>query len=212
MNKSYISSNDIEIRVGDGGKSIIISGFIPSNQLSHTLFDKKRKEFFREKIKDGAFSKSINEKNPSLLLNHNWKQELEVVSFDWSENSSGLRFEAEILPDEALIEAIDMDLINGLSFGFVVEKSGQSWARVNGELIRTINKFKELMEISIVYGKNNQPAYPKTIVFAGSSKKVLIEKEIHHLKQKINKLRLNDIEKHRKRQIDYMRSFIDSRR
>lgn len=68
------------------------------------------------------------------------------------------------------------------------------------------------MEISIVYGKKNQPAYPKTTVFAGSSKKVLIEKEIHYLKQKINKLRSQDIAKHRKTEIDYMRSFIDSRR
>lgn len=83
MQKSYIRSNSIEIRVVDGGKSLIVGGFIPTNQLSHTLFDKKRKEFFKEKIKDGAFSKAINEKIPLLLLNHSYSDGLEVISFDW---------------------------------------------------------------------------------------------------------------------------------
>ena len=129
MQKSYIRSNSIEIRVVDGGKSLIVGGFIPTNQLSHTLFDKKRKEFFKEKIKDGAFSKAINEKIPLLLLNHSYSDGLEVISFDWSENDRGLRFEAEVLPDEALIKAIDDNSINGLSFGFIIED--QSYSRGN---------------------------------------------------------------------------------
>ena len=202
MNKSYIRSNSIEIRVVDGGKSLIVGGFIPTNQLSHTLFDKKRKEFFKEKIKDGAFSKAINEKIPLLLLNHSYSDGLEVISFDWSENDRGLRFEAEVLPDEALIKAIDDNSINGLSFGFIIED--QSYSRGNGELIRTVISFKELMEISILTGEKNQPAYPQTIAFISDSRKVLIEKEIHHLKQGINKLRLKEM----KRTIDQLTKVI----
>lgn len=199
MQKSYIRSNSIEIRVVDGGKSLIVGGFIPTNQLSHTLFDKKRKEFFKEKIKDGAFSKAINEKIPLLLLNHSYSDGLEVISFDWSENDRGLRFEAEVLPDEALIKAIDDNSINGLSFGFIIED--QSYSRENGELIRTVISFKELMEISILMGEENQPAYPQTTAFISNSRKVLIEKEIHHLKQGINKLRLKEM----KRTIDQLK-------
>lgn len=199
MQKSYIRSNSIEIRVVDGGKSLIVGGFIPTNQLSHTLFDKKRKEFFKEKIKDGAFSKAINEKIPLLLLNHSYSDGLEVISFDWSENDRGLRFEAEVLPDEALIKAIDDNSINGLSFGFIIED--QSYSRENGELIRTVISFKELMEISILMGEENQPAYPQTTAFISNSIKVLIEKEIHHLKQGINKLRLKEM----KRTIDQLK-------
>lgn len=199
MQKSYIRSNSIEIRVVDGGKSLIVGGFIPTNQLSHTLFDKKRKEFFKEKIKDGAFSKAINEKIPLLLLNHSYSDGLEVISFDWSENDRGLRFEAEVLPDEALIKAIDDNSINGLSFGFIIED--QSYSRENGELIRTVISFKELMEISILMGEENQPAYPQTTAFISDSRKVLIEKEIHHLKQGINKLRLKEM----KRTIDQLK-------
>lgn len=199
MQKSYIRSNSIEIRVVDGGKSLIVGGFIPTNQLSHTLFDKKRKEFFKEKIKDGAFSKAINEKIPLLLLNHSYSDGLEVISFDWSENDRGLRFEAEVLPDEALIKAIDDNSINGLSFGFIIED--QSYSRGNGELIRTVISFKELMEISILMGEENQPAYPQTTAFISNSRKVLIEKEIHHLKQGINKLRLKEM----KRTIDQLK-------
>lgn len=193
MNKSYIRSNNIEIRVADGGKSLIITGFLPTNQLSHTLFHKIRKKFFREKIKDGAFSKAIKEKTPLLLLNHSYKDKLEVISFNWSEGDSGLRFEANILPSMELIEAIDKDLINGLSFGFVVVENGQSWTKVNGELIRTINKFESLREISVLYGEANQPAYPQTYATIGDSREVIIEKEIHHLKQQINRLRLEDM-------------------
>ena len=194
MDKNYFRSNSIEIRIADGGESLIIAGFLPTNQLSHVLFSKERKEFFREKISNGVFGKAIKEKTPLLLLNHSYKAEdkLEIISFDSSESERGLHFTAEVVPNMKLIEAIDNNLINGLSFGFVVDKYGQSWARVNGELIRTINKFF-LREISVLFGESNIPAYPQTTAFVDSSKKVVIEKEIHHLKQEINKLRLKEI-------------------
>lgn len=194
MDKNYFKSNSIEIRVAEGGNSLIISGFIPTNQLSHSLFDKKKKVFFREKIKDGAFASAINEKTPLLLLNHSYKDELEVISFEWSEGAIGLRFEAEVLPDEALIKAIDNDSINGLSFGFlVVDKSGESWEMIRGEWIRTIHKFNSLIEISVLWGESNIPAYPQTTAFVDSSKKVIMEKEIHHLRQELNRMRLEDM-------------------
>ncbi len=193
MDKNYFKSNSIEIRVAEGGNSLIVAGFLPHNQLSHTLFSKERKEFFQEKISDGAFSKAIKEKIPLLLLNHSYKKQLEVISFNYSEEARGLRFEAEILPDEELIKAINNGSINGLSFGFTVDKVGESWARINGQLVRTIHKFNSLMEISVLFGQSNQPAYPQTTAFVSDSKKVIIEKEIKHLKQTLNKIRAESL-------------------
>lgn len=200
MDKRYFNTNDIEIRVADDLKSLIISGFIPTEQLSHTLYHKKRRAFFKEKVRCGAFSEAIKIKQPLLLLNHDYDKGLDVLNFEWSETQRGLRFEAEVLPDIELIEAIQDDCINGVSFGFNVEKD--VWERVNGELIRTVVSFKSLTEISVLCGENNQPAYPQTSAFASDSRKFVLEKELQHLKQLVSKLRLEDM----KKRIDELKS------
>lgn len=100
---------------------------------------------------------------------------------------------------ELLIEAIDKNCINGLSFGFII--SEQSWEVDNNEFVREVISFKELIEISILTGKNS-PAYPNTTAFVSDSKKVIISEEIKHLKQIINKMRLDDM----KRELNRLKS------
>lgn len=189
---NYLRSNSIEIRIANDRYSLVISGYLPTNQLSHALYDKNRKEFFREKIQKGAFEKAINDTIPRLLLNHNSEKELKIIKFNSYEDDNGLNFNVEIQPNEELIEAIDSDSITGLSFGF---KAGerQTWQRVNGELIRTIYKFKSLDEISILFGEGNLPAYPQTSVLVGESRKCIIDQEIKNLKETLSKLRYEDM-------------------
>lgn len=57
------------------------------------------------------------------------------------------------------------------------------------------------MEISILTGENLL-AYPDTTAFVADSKKVIISKEIQHLRQSINKIRLNDM----RRELDRLKS------
>lgn len=192
MDKRYFNTNDIEIRVAGDLKSLIVIGFIPTNQLSHALYDRKRKEFFKEKIQRGAFSEQIQRKQPLLLLNHDYDKCLDIINFDWSETQRGVRFEAQVLPDIELIEAVEKGSINGVSFGFNVEKD--IWERANGELIRTVVSFKKLTEISILHSKC-QPAYPQTTAFVSDSRKVVLDKELQHLKQLVNRLRLEEMKR-----------------
>lgn len=199
MQRSYIKSNCIEIRVSNGGESLIISGFIPTNKLSHTMYNKDKEKFFRERISSKAFSNAINKKKPKLLLDHDYNKNLDIISFKWNETERGLRFEAEVNSEVLLIEAIDKNCINGLSFGFIIGE--QSWKVNNNEFIREVISFKELIEISIRTG-NNSPAYPDTVAFVADSKNVIISREIQHLKQIINKMRLDDM----KRELDRLKS------
>lgn len=83
MQKSYIKSNCIELRLSNGGKLLIISGFIPTNTLSHAMYSKEKERFFRERINNQAFSNAINKKKPKLLLDHDYNKRLEIISFNW---------------------------------------------------------------------------------------------------------------------------------
>ncbi|WP_058230433.1 HK97 family phage prohead protease [Clostridium butyricum] len=199
MQRNYIKGNCIEIRLLNGGKSLIISGFIPTNKLSHAMYSKDKASFFRESIRSQAFSNAINKKKPKLLLDHDDNKRLEIINFKWFETKSGLKFEAEVNSEKLLIEAIDKNCVNGLSFGFIIGE--QSWSIINNEWIREVISFKELMEISILTGKNS-PAYPDTTDFVADSKKAIISKKVQQLKQFINEIHLTEM----KRELDRLKS------
>lgn len=153
---NYLKGQEVEIRVIGG--NLFIKGFLPTGILSHSMFDKKRREFFKERIKPQAFSNAMRKEQPKLLLQHDHSKELEVVSFTWREGQKGLSFEAEVKPNEELIN--NLDATTGISFGFFINE--EVWERENGEIVRTIISFSKLIELSILHSKS-EPAYPFTI-------------------------------------------------
>lgn len=171
----------IDVRsIGESNKLQVI-GLLPSNSLSEELFHPKKKVFFREKIRTGAFASTLSNKNiPKLLLNHNYNEEFKAEFTEIKETHRGLEFTAIIENDYELKERLIE--VKGLSFGFVVDSD--LWSKVNGENIREIFSLKELIEISILM--NKEPAY--------STSRVIIipegeEKELNELQKYILWLR-----------------------
>ena len=122
--------------------------------------------YFREVIAPGAFRETLKDADVRALVDHDSGRLIGRKSngtLRLSEDKRGLKVEID-LPDTsdgrdvaALVERGDMD---GMSFGFMVPKGGQSWAKNEaGESIRTITRAR-LVDVSIV----TFPAYPQTDV------------------------------------------------
>lgn len=153
---------DMEVR-SEEGKPTILRGYAAVfEKLSVPLFG------FREKIRKGAFAKSLEKNNIKALWNHNSDYPLGSTkggTLKLEEDDKGLRFELE-LPDnswgrdaEIAVRRKDVD---GVSFGFNVNKD--EWDRSNEkEPIRTLVDVN-LIEIS----PTPFPAYPATSVSARS--------------------------------------------
>lgn len=185
-NRIVVQSKNLEIRSYMG--MLVVRGLLPTNSLSLRLFHKKEKKIFRELIEPGAFDKALNQCQPAILLNHDHTKREKVISFKGSEvKRIGYQFEAQIVPSKELQKAVEYGNINGLSFGF---KCGeQCWNKVKGTNIRTIKSFESILEISILSGKNNLPAYPSTKVIFGNNKGELDAQEIKSMKKTVVKLR-----------------------
>lgn len=188
MNKSYLKGQEVEIRVIGG--NLFIKGFLPTNILSHRMFHRKRRVFYKEKIKPQAFSNALKKEQPKLLLQHDHSKELKVVNFTWSEGQKGLLFEAEVKVNEELIK--NLDAITGISFGFFIDE--EVWERESGEIVRTVISFKKLIEISILHSQS-EPAYPFTSIKIDGDNKVLDANEVEKIKNLINKYRLEEMKK-----------------
>lgn len=183
--KNYIQSNNIEIRVADGG-SLFIKAFLPTGKLSHDIFDTKNKRFFKEKVCKGAFLNCIDKDELKILLNHNYSKELKIKDIDIYEKSDGLYVEGNIIPTEELLQAIENNEINGVSYGFLV--GVDKFEKINGEWIRTIISFSKVMEISILYGKYN-PCYPLATAICCNNKEDIPKEELKALKKAIKQMR-----------------------
>lgn len=186
MNRSYVTIDDIEIRVLDNENSLFLRAFLPTEKLSHNIYDKKERRFFKEKVCKGVFLNCIDRENLKILLNHNYKKEIQVKDIDIYEKSEGLYVEATVVPSEELLLAIEEDLITGVSYGFIVGMD--KFEKINGEFIRTIISFDKIMEISILYG-DSQPCYPLASAIICEDKKYISKEEIKALKEKIKRLR-----------------------
>lgn len=185
MMKNYIKSNQIEIRVADGG-SLFIKAFLPTGKLSHKIFDTKNKRFFREKVCKGAFLNCIDKDNLKILLNHNYSKELKVKDIYIYEKSDGLYIEADIIPTEELLQAVEDNEITGVSYGFLV--GVDRFEKVDGGWIRTIISFDRIMEISVLHGKYN-PCYPLATAICCNNKEDIPKEELKALKKVIKQMR-----------------------
>lgn len=154
---------DMEVR-SEEGKPTILRGYAAVfEKLSVPLYG------FREKIRAGAFARSLEKNNIKALWNHNADFPLGSTkggTLKLEEDEKGLRFELE-LPDnswgrDAAI-AVKRKDVDGVSFGFSVNKD--EWDRSNEkEPIRTLVDVN-LVEIS----PTPFPAYPATSVSARSA-------------------------------------------
>ena len=119
---------------------------------------------FREIIRPGAFRESLERKDDiRALINHDPGQILgrtRAGTLNVWEDSVGLAY--EITPPDTqagrdVVTSIGRGDLDGSSFGFRVDKDGESWSRVGGETIREINNAK-LLDVSVVA----YPVYPSS--------------------------------------------------
>lgn len=138
--------------------------------------------YFVERIRPGAFSKSLRD-NPDVvaLLSHDTGQPIGRTSagnLKLIEDERGLRFELSPIDTEdgrKAIEWVRSGVVNQMSFGFMPEED--SWSTKNGKNLRELISVR-LYEVSLV----TFPAYPDTEASMrsfkdiGESGRLLIEK------------------------------------
>ena len=128
---------------------------------------------FKEIIRPGAFRKVL-EKNPdvTLLFNHDDGSVMATTSrgnLTLEENQTGLKFRAELFPDDWDSKRVYSKVKNGLikqcSFAFAVGEDGDDEKpQKDGTFIREIHEIGYLADVSVV----TRPAYPQTTVQARS--------------------------------------------
>jgi HK97 family phage prohead protease len=115
--------------------------------------------WFREKIKAGAFAKTIKEADVRALMNHNENYVLgrnKAGTLKLREDSKGLAVEIDPVPAtwaDDLLKSMRRGDVNQMSFGFTVNKS-----EVDYEKDERILTDVTLFDVSVV----TYPAYPTT--------------------------------------------------
>lgn len=151
---------DLELRV-DGDGAPTVEGYAAVfNSLSEPLFEVDAGRF-REKVAQGAFSKTIREQNVPLLVEH---ADLPLATTRsgtlklW-EDEHGLRFSSVLEPSDPDVMRLVPKMRRGdmarCSFGFVPVR--ESWDDKAKPRVRTLHEVK-LFDVSIVA----RPAYPAT--------------------------------------------------
>lgn len=154
---------DLTIRKTDEDGKAIVGGYVNKfEQLSEDL------GWFKEKVRKGAFDRSIKEQPVLAFWNHN--SDLVLGNTDnktlkvW-EDEEGLRFELELPDTSAGLDAmklIERGDVKGVSFGFRTIKD--EWDETDQRNpIRTLIDV-ELYEVS----PTPMPAYPQSSVAARS--------------------------------------------
>ncbi|MDV5104812.1 HK97 family phage prohead protease [Clostridium perfringens] len=136
-----------------------IKGVFKLGTLSETMYNQQRNCYFKEFVSSGAFVDCINKMEqgkifPQLLINHNWKQKLDVIDFKFEEENGEFKFEYLVKKTPFIIR--NMENIKAFSFGFIVDKD--NWTKnINGTYTRQIEGFKIIKEFSILLDK--EPCY-----------------------------------------------------
>ena len=138
---------------------IKIKGTLKLGTLSEQMYNQQRNCYFKEFVSSGAFVDCINKMEqsnifPQLLINHDWKQKLDVIDFYYEEDNGEFKFEYLVKKTPFIIR--NMENMNAFSFGFIVDKD--SWTKnINGTYTRQIEGFKIIKEFSILLDK--EPCY-----------------------------------------------------
>ncbi len=153
--ETRVFTNEFEVR--EDGDGMTLTGYAARfNEPSEPLP-------FIERIKPGAFKRSINSRNDiKLLWNHNTDMVLgstRAGTLTLKEDEIGLRVVAS-LPDTSYGRDAKVSIqrgdVTGFSFGFTVPAGGDSWSSDGTE--RTLKSVR-LMEVSTGVAF---PAYPST--------------------------------------------------
>lgn len=153
--ETRVFTNEFEVR--EDGNGMTLTGYAARfNEPSEPLP-------FIERIKPGAFKRSINSRNDiKLLWNHNTDMVLgstRAGTLTLKEDEIGLRVVAT-LPDNTWGRDAKVSIqrgdVTGFSFGFTVPAGGDSWSSDGSE--RTLKSVR-LMEVSTGVAF---PAYPST--------------------------------------------------
>jgi HK97 family phage prohead protease len=153
--ETRVFTNEFEVR--EDGEGMTLTGYAAKfNEPSEPLP-------FIERIKPGAFKRSINSRNDvKLLWNHNTDMVLgstRAGTLTLKEDEVGLRVTA-LLPDTSFGRDARVSIargdVTGFSFGFTVPAGGDSWSSDGSE--RTLKSVR-LMEVSTGVAF---PAYPST--------------------------------------------------
>ena len=153
--ETRVFTNEFEVR--EDGEGMTLTGYAARfNEPSEPLP-------FIERIKPGAFKRSINSRNDiKLLWNHNTDMVLgstRAGTLTLKEDEIGLRVVAS-LPDTSYGRDAKVSIqrgdVTGFSFGFTVPAGGDSWSSDGTE--RTLKSVR-LMEVSTGVAF---PAYPST--------------------------------------------------
>lgn len=158
--KRVMPIRSLEIRSGEGeGEGPRITGYAAIfNEISEEMWG------FREKIAPGAFD-DILEDDVRATFNHDSNYILgrtAAGTLKIEQDKVGLR--VEINPPETawvkdLLITMQRGDVNQMSFAFWVAEDGQEWlVTEEGEWLRTITKYSELNDVSVVAF----PAYPQT--------------------------------------------------
>lgn len=150
----------VELREDDDGKIVFVGHAAVFDRLSDDLGG------FRERIQRGAFRKVLDaDADVRFLFNHNADNILARTSsgtMELREDPKGLRVYAELAPTtlgrdlKVLVQRGD---VSQMSFAFRVYPDGKDvWQEEDGELIRTIVSFSDLLDVGAV----TYPAYPQT--------------------------------------------------
>lgn len=168
MNKKLMSRcafevDDLEVRAAEGEPTTIRGYAVKWERLSVDLGG------FRERVRKGAFSTSLEKNDIKALWNHNTDMVLgstRAKTLKLEEDNTGLRF--ELLPPDTqagrdAVESIRRKDVSGVSFGFRVRT--QEWDNSNPKaIVRTLIDV-DAREIS----PTAFPAYPATNVSARSA-------------------------------------------
>jgi len=160
-----------EIRA-DSDKKVIQGYAARFNSLSELLYGQ-----FKEVIRPGAFSQSLQNNDIRALFEHNSAYVLgrnKAGTLKLSEDEQGLAVEIEP-PQTAwakdLIQSIERGDINQMSFGFRV--NADKWTQKGSEYIRELTEI-DLFEVSVV----TFPAYTETSIS-------IAKRNIEALQQKV---------------------------
>ena len=156
--REFVKPSTIELRSTVEG-FVKIKGVFKLGTLSETMYNQQRNCYFKEFVSSGAFVDCINKMEqsnifPQLLINHDWKQKLDVIDFECEEENGELKFEYLVKKTPFIIR--NMESIKAFSFGFIVDRD--NWTKnINGTYTREILSFKIIKEFSILLGK--EPCY-----------------------------------------------------
>ena len=196
-------NDTLELRVNQQERKIYLAGYLPVNEFSEVLMDKDGKKF-REKINSGCFSrklKSMGEKFPLLLINHDYKNQIPVDAFEYEESGNRLRILYTLPLTEEVMDKLKDFGEAKLSFGFTVLKEIKLPKKKDIDSVdyeRIVTDFDTLREISIL--RNKLPAYSQSQAFTGDEKSVkraVAKQEISERRKEIVRLQQLELDRYK---------------